>query len=167
VHSISWDLLSEARDRKDGKETHVDELATDAEPFSFPSYVMAFDPRGTAIADASEEQCDPGSPSRSGKSVKIDRLPLARGGRKRIFVAADRVSGLAFSPDGHVLAVSPHWNGSIARLYRTNDGREMKLFACPAAFSDPGAVEFSPDGRSTAVDLADAAVSIWKIRTLR
>ena len=77
--------------------------------------------------------------SDAGKTVLVELLPIVSGGRKTILVPTDRVSGLAFSPAGDVLAVSVGWNGSVIRLYRTDDGREMERFACPALASYPSA----------------------------
>ena len=77
------------------------------------------------------------------------------------------MSSLAFSPDGDVLAVSAHGIGSVIRLYRTDNGREIERFTCPAAFSYPNALEFAPDGRSLAAGLADTTVVIWNVGILR
>ena len=80
--------------------THVVELASGVERFSFPSYAMAFHPRGTGFAVACEEQRDPVAFSDAGKTVMVELLPIVSGGRKTIVVPTDRVSSLAFSPDG-------------------------------------------------------------------
>jgi WD40 repeat protein len=150
-----------------GVTTHVVELASGVERFSFPGYAMAFHPRGTGIAVACEERRDPRSLSDAGKSVLVELLPIVSGGRKTIVVPTERVSSLAFSPDGDVLAVSVGGNGSVIRLYRTDDGREIERFTCPAAFSYPNALEFAPDGRSLAAGLADTTVVIWNVGILR
>ena len=120
-----------------GVTTHVVELASGKERFSFPSYAMAFHPRGTGIAVACEEHRDAAAISDAGKTVTVELLPIGSGGRKTIVVPTDRVSGLAFSPAGDVLAVGVGWNGSVIRLYRTDDGREMERFTCPGAISYP------------------------------
>ncbi len=150
-----------------GVTTHVVELASGVERFSFPSYAMAFHPRGTGIAVACEEHPDPRALSDAGKAVMVELLPIVSGGRKTIVVPTERVSSLAFSPDGDVLAVSAGGNGSVIRLYRTDNGREIERFTCPAAFSYPNALEFAPDGRSLAAGLADTTVVIWNVGILR
>ena len=97
----------------------------------------------------------------------VELLPIVSGGRKTIVVPTERVSSLAFSPEGDVLAVSVGGNGSVIRLYRTDNGREIERFTCPAAFSYPNALEFAPDGRSLAAGLADTTVVIWNVGILR
>ena len=66
-----------------GVTTHVVELASGVERFSFPSYAMAFHPRGTGIAVACEEQRDPVAFSDAGKTVMVELLPLSLAAERR------------------------------------------------------------------------------------
>ena len=50
-----------------GVTTHVVEMASGVERFSFPSYAMAFHPRGTGIAVACEDRRDPVALSGAGR----------------------------------------------------------------------------------------------------
>ena len=81
----------------------------------------------------------------------VEIAEIATGARKRIMVRTDdRVSALAFSPDGRILAVAAGWRDGSIRLYAVEDGREIDVFACPATRAHPGAFAFAPDCRGLA-----------------
>jgi RNA polymerase sigma factor (sigma-70 family) len=148
-----------------GTTTHVVELASGAERFSCPSYAMAFTPDGRGLAVASEANRDVRPAGDATSTAAVELLEFASGVRKKIVVPADRVSGLAFSPDGNVLAVGLGWHGDVIRLYSTRDGRAIDSVLCPAARTHPGALAFAPDGRSLAAGLDDTTVVIWNVES--
>jgi len=152
---------------------HVADLATGLERFSAPSYATAFAPDCRSLAVAT-----PGRPEErklaSGSAWTfdwvadgIDLVDLGSGKRKRFEVPRDLVVALAFSRDGKVMAVAGGWRDHVIRLYRTEDGREMGAFTCPAALTHPGGLEFSPDGRRLAAGLDDTTVLIWDMSDVR
>ncbi len=150
-----------------GAMTHVVHLASGVERFSCPSYTMVFTPDGHGLAVASEGDRDRAPGAESANTVAVELVEIASGGRKKILVPTDRVTDLAFSPDGKTLAVGLGWNGSAIGLYRTDDGSEIERFDCPARRNQPGALTFAPDCLGLAAGLADTTVVIWNVRIVR
>ena len=149
-----------------GLATHVVDLASGAERFSCAGHTMASAPDGQCIAVANEGDSSAGPAA--GESVTsisaVEMVEIATGARKRIVIQTDRISALAFSPDGKILAVAAGWRESSIRLYEVEDGREIDAFMCPATRTHPGALAFAPDCRSVAVGLDDTSVVIWAVR---
>ena len=65
------------------------------------------------------------------------------------------------------MAVAGGWTRPMIRLYRTDDGRELGHFRCPARISRAGAIAFSPDGCGLAAGLDDTTVIIWDLADVR
>jgi WD40 repeat protein/transcriptional regulator with XRE-family HTH domain len=76
-------------------------------------------------------------------------------------LAADGVvNGVAFSPDGHLLAVA----ADRLRLWDTATRRPVgPSLGAPGAGVDAAAVAFSPDGRTLAVAFTDSRLRLWNI----
>ena len=152
---------------------YVAELSTGTERFSAPSVAMAFTSDGQSLAIATPSQPEmtrlsDGSYRTFGPVVEgIDFVDLATVTRKRIEIAGGSVTALACSPDGKVVAVAGGWVNPAIRLYRTDDGREMGRFTCPARVSHSGGLAFSPDGRGLAAGLDDTTVVIWDLTDVR
>ena len=152
---------------------HVAELSTGAERFSTPSVAIAFTPDGRSVAVAT-----PGQPEMTrladasyrtfGQIVEsIDLVDLATMKRKRIEFGSDSITALAFSPDGKLIAAAGGWLNPMVRLYRTNDGREIDRFTCPATIGGADSLAFSPDGRGLAAGFTDTTVLIWDVTNVR
>jgi RNA polymerase sigma factor (sigma-70 family) len=152
---------------------YVAELSTGAERFSTPSIAMAFSSDGQSVAVAT-----PGKPEMArladasyrtfGQTVdSIDLIDLVTTKRRRLEAGGASVTALAFSPDGKVIAVAGGWLNPVVRVYRTNDGREIGNFTCPARISHAGALAFSPDGRGLAAGFNDTTVLLWDLTNVR
>jgi WD40 repeat protein/predicted Ser/Thr protein kinase len=75
----------------------------------------------------------------------------------------DFTSGLAFSPDGSLLATGS-MDGTI-RLWRTSDGAAAGLL--PGHLEETTDVAFSPDGRTLASVGEEESLKLWHVPTLR
>ncbi len=67
--------------------------------------------------------------------------------------------GMAFSPDGKVLAVASVWD--VATLWDTAGGRMIGVLEGHTRF--PEAVAFSPDGRTIATGAGDDTLKLWDV----
>jgi RNA polymerase sigma factor (sigma-70 family) len=152
---------------------YVADVSTGTERFSAPSVAMAFAPDGRGFAVAA-----PGKPAMTrladasyrtlGQIVDgVDIVDLATMKIKKIEIGGGSVTALAFSPGGKHVAVAGGWLNPMIRLYRTDDGRELGQFTCPARVSHAGALAFSPDGRGLAAGLDDTTVLIWDLNDVR
>ena len=129
-----------------GMATHVVELASGTEIFSYSSDVMTFTPDGEGLAVATARDRFGGS--LAVESVKVasavEIVNIATGGSKRILVPTERVYALKFSPDGRILAVAAGFRECSIRLYSVEDGREVDALACPATRTHPGRWRLPP-----------------------
>ncbi|MER5398528.1 PQQ-binding-like beta-propeller repeat protein [Streptomyces sp. NPDC002599] len=99
--------------------------------------------------------------SRDGK-LRIWELP---GGRLRHTFTEHGVSEVvAFSPDGHTLAVATAGGRGGLVLWDPATGRELRTFAVPDG--SVRGMAFSPDGRTVAVASAET-VRVWDVATGR
>jgi RNA polymerase sigma factor (sigma-70 family) len=151
----------------------VAERSTGTERFSGPGVTSAFTPDGRGIAVAT-----PGPPEMTRLAdgsyrtfsqlvESVDLVNLATATRQRVWTLGDSVAAIAFSADGKLMAVAGGWAKPIIRLYRTDDGRDVGQFHCPARISRAGALAFSPDGRGLAAGLDDTTVIIWDLADVR
>ena len=67
--------------------------------------------------------------------------------------------GMAFSPDGKILAVASEWD--VATLWDSASGRMIGVLEGHARF--PEAIAFSPDGRTIATGAADDTLKLWDV----
>jgi len=67
--------------------------------------------------------------------------------------------GMAFSPDGRILAVASVWD--VATLWDTASGRMIGVLEGHTRL--PEAVAFSPDGRTIATGAADDTLKLWDV----
>jgi WD40 repeat protein len=74
-------------------------------------------------------------------------------------------AGLAFSPDGKVLAAAPPRDGSVIRLWDVGTGKEL---GPTAAHDRPvSSVAVFPDGKTVASASSDGTVRLWEATTGR
>jgi WD40 repeat protein len=84
-------------------------------------------------------------------------------GRERLTVRhPEPISALALSADGRLLVTT---GGSVAKLWETGSGQEIRAVAGPGTWSDLG-LKFGADGK-TLLMAAGNDVSIWEVETGR
>jgi RNA polymerase sigma factor (sigma-70 family) len=149
--------------------THVVDVASGEERFSCAGSAMAFGPDGRWLAVANDGKLDRGPPGDTPhvNTCAIDLVEIGTGAPKRIYALADRVSALAFSPDGRMLAVAAGWRECSIRLHSTEDGHELGAFACPATRTHPSALAFAPDSATLAAGLDDTTAVVFNVRNGR
>jgi WD40 repeat protein/predicted Ser/Thr protein kinase len=102
-------------------------------------------------------------------AVSIDRENVARlyncatGAERQLAGHRDFVSGLAFSPDGSILATGSI-DGSI-RLWNTTSGE--LIGSLPGHMQETTDVDFSPDGRTLASVCRNESLKLWHLPTMR
>lgn len=69
-----------------------------------------------------------------------------------------------FSPDGRLFAgvSSTRENGSVIRIFRLGDRREIQSIETPSRWIT--ALAFTPDGKRTAAGLYDTSIVLWDVR---
>jgi WD40 repeat protein len=100
----------------------------------------------------------PGAANPGGRGG-IATLPLAFGGN---------TAGLAFSPDGRVLAATEparQQAGLAVGLYDVVTGKAIRQVVLPPQAG--GSLAFSPDGRSLAVENINQTVTVWEVASGR
>jgi WD40 repeat protein len=116
------------------------------------SYVttLAWSPDGAAIAAGIEEW--------NKASLRVWGWP----GGKELFTDSDAVGGVAFSPDGRLLAAVSY--DEPLRLWRVKDGKLIGRFCWHGP--DMGAVAFTPDGRWLATGDHRGCIRLWPVQAL-
>jgi WD40 repeat protein len=149
-----------------GVTIHVVDLTSGAELFSCAGSTIAFTPDGLGVAIATNRNADAGSPENDplSNACSVELVEINTGSRKRLLVATDRVSALAFSPDGRILAVSAGWRECSIRLYSTEDGHEIDAFACPSTRTHPEALAFAFVNMELAAGLDDTTAVVFNVR---
>jgi hypothetical protein len=117
-----------------------------------PITALAFKPGGDELAASGYHEVTIWNPKDGALLRRIKNVP-------------ERVHGIAFTPDGNLLAVSggqPGVNGEV-KLYNTADGSLNKTLLTTSDVCFRLAI--SPDGKKLAVACADHAVRIYDIAT--
>lgn len=73
----------------------------------------------------------------------------------------NRVSSVAFSPDGQTIASIGDWDDDTIRLWDVDTGR--KILTLTGHTDDVSSVSFSPDGKTLASGSADGTVLLWEL----
>jgi WD40 repeat protein len=87
--------------------------------------------------------------------------------RREIEIPQSNAQCLAFSPDGHYIAVGtmsafyPPARG-IIHIFRLRDKREIQTIESPCAWID--SLCFTPDGTQIVAGLQDTSIVIWDVR---
>ncbi|WP_306337948.1 hypothetical protein [Streptomyces sp. KL118A] len=120
--------------------------------FSALTPVAAFSPDGRTVA--------------AGDTKGRVRLWDVESGTLRTVISqrADKVGALAFSPDGHTLALNGRTDGEV-RLYDTDTGRLRHAF--PRRAASKAALAFSPDGKHIAGGSDGGTVRLWDAAPVR
>ncbi len=107
---------------------------------------LAFSADGTQLATASRDD-----------TVRIWDTAT---GRERLTLAAPRIVGLAFSPDGTLLAAASVADHDASKVWNTASGQA--LLTLPGQLN---AVVFSPDGTKLAAASRDKTGRLWNVAT--
>jgi sugar lactone lactonase YvrE len=138
-----------------GQEVGLFDPATGAELTRLPGrlthvFALACSPDGRAVAAADDQM--------AGTTLRLWRLPAG----EEVQAASHRAAGLAFSPDGSVLAAACR-DGRL-RLWGVADGAPLGAFRWHG--NSLGAVAFSPDGKWLATGDDDGVVRLWPAEAL-
>ncbi|MFF2805670.1 hypothetical protein ACFVT2_00545 [Streptomyces sp. NPDC058000] len=122
--------------------------------------VGAFRPDGRVLATAARDQ------KVRLWNVESPKRPVALGGPFQSGKGGN-VYALAFSPDGHTLAVRTGNPSPAVQLWNVTDPARPVPYgpplALPIRFAGPDTVAFSPDGRTLATAYDDFTVQLWSV----
>jgi WD40 repeat protein/serine/threonine protein kinase len=139
------------------------EPATGKPPISFQAHPsgsegdqLVFSPDGQRLASAVIDDSD----------VKI--WDVATGALlERHRGPGENLAGVAFSPDGRLLAVGSglhgHRENGVVRIWDTQSGQELHTLRGHVEMT--GSLAFSPDGRRLASTSLDQTIKIWDVQT--
>ncbi len=158
-------------------ELKVWEVEGGKELFTIPLTVMsslayrglAFNPDGTCIAALAQ-----GAGAGNDKEGTDVRVWDVTSGRERLRFPISATNVLAYSPDGHRLAVGAGWVGSAPakapiRIHDAGSGRELLQLTWEDEAGDPrdlgvvGRIAFSPDGSRLAAAARDGRLWVWDL----
>jgi RNA polymerase sigma factor (sigma-70 family) len=145
------DFSLRVRDAATGKELRKIELPR-ANPYSRNEW-LAFTPDGKAIAVTSQ-----------GKVIHL--IAFASGKTIREFPHDSSVLGIAFSPDGKLMAAGgyDHVKGNyFARLWEVATGKELRRFMHGKTGYGIRSLAFSPDGKTLATGGDDARLRLFDV----
>ena len=84
--------------------------------------------------------------------------------RREIEIAEANVGGLAFSPDGRLMAAATSSRGDpgTIRIFRLRDKTEIQTIKTQSPWI--AALKFSPDGNQIAAGLCDTSIVLWNVQ---